>query len=48
MIVRIITYKKGAPSDTFSQTASRPTQFFLHSGGGAYILRQQSTGQSSR
>ena len=26
----------------FSQTASRPTQFFLQFGGGPYILRQQS------
>src|SRR6266851_6114812 len=27
--------------DTFSQTASPPTQFFLHSSGGPYMLRQQ-------
>src|ERR1035438_8644342 len=26
--------------DTFSQTASPPTQFFLHSGGGPYILQR--------
>jgi hypothetical protein len=26
--------------DTFSQTASRLTQFFLHSGGGPYIFQQ--------
>jgi len=26
---------------TFSQTASRPTRFFLQFGGGPYILRQQ-------
>jgi hypothetical protein len=26
--------------DTFSQTASRPTQFVLHSGGGPYMFHQ--------
>ena len=32
--------------DPFSQTASRPTQFFLHSGGGPYIFQQQRTGET--
>ena len=39
---RIVIHAPGDHSplgpDTFSQTASRPTQFFLHSGGGPYII----------
>jgi hypothetical protein len=34
--------------DTFSQTASRPTQFFLHSGGGPYICNNYAPCIASR
>jgi hypothetical protein len=32
--------------DTFSQTASRLTQFFLHSGGGPYMFQQEHFGNT--
>ena len=43
---RIVIHAPGDHSplgpDTFSQIASRPTQFFLHSSSGPYMLRQRS------